>query len=358
MEFRSQAKPFTDFDANRYIGYPHSNGFADSGQSLVVGQLESSAVSLWKMDRASLSSVHLGTFPISEPPPNKVIWFDVAADANQMIASANQSILQWDLNRIGPPIEVYRAEAPWLLDQLLSITADARQMVVSIRHRDHGVSRGVLVNLSTGKAETIIEVPWFANHFHFCPADPNWIGFAHEGPTEKIPDRTCVWHAMHAPQGRCVFDQASDDPATHLCVGHERWTHHDVSALTIGYGVSPAGPRGLYEVFADGRPARLISGGDRDFHCDVSRDGRFAVIDTTGPHDAPGKGWENAQDVSDIFIVDMTTGRRQFLARSHLNLHPRHAHPVFTPDASMIFYNEAESGGDRNRIMQVPNPWK
>ena len=127
----------------------------------------------------------------------------------------------------------------------------------------------------------------------------------------------------------------------------------------VAYGVSPAGPRGLYEVFADDRPARLISPGERDYHCDVSRDGRWAVVDTTGPHDAPGCGWENALDICDILIVDMKTGRREFLARSRqYKFHPRHPHPVFSPDGSTIFYNEAESGGDHNRIMEVLNPWK
>jgi len=353
----THAKTFTEFAANRYLGYPHSNGFADDGASVVLGQIEETTVSLWKMHRASKEQTLLGRFPIDKKPPNKLIWFDVARDANRMIASVNQSILLFDLNKSALPLEVFQAPRDWVLDQLLSITADGQRMVISMRHGMQQLYRGLLVDLQSGQIRTIVERPWYANHFHFSPFDPDWIGYAHEGPTEKIPDRTWVWHAEKAPQGKCVFDQASDDPQLKLCVGHERWTHHDVSAVTIAYGVSPVGPRGLYEVFADDRPARLVSAGDRDFHCDITRDGRWAVLDTTGPHDAPGKGWDNAADVSDIFIVDMKTGRRQFLARSHLNLHPRHAHPVFSPDGATIYYNEAESGGERNRVMEVPNPW-
>src|SRR4051812_49907286 len=121
----TQPKPFTDFAANRYIGYPHTNGFADGGDSLVVGQIEESTVSLWKKARSSPDEIQLGRFPINKKPPNKLIWFDVALRANQMIASVNDSIWLFDLNVVDRPREIYRTPSPWVLDQLLSITADA-----------------------------------------------------------------------------------------------------------------------------------------------------------------------------------------------------------------------------------------
>lgn len=352
----TQAEALCDFASTRYLGYPHSNQFADAGASLIFGQIEAKTISLWKRHLVSGDEVRLGTFPVNAEPPAKVIWFDVAYDANRMIAAVDHAVLLFDLQTSTGPREVYHAPAPYVLDRLVSITADGRWMIV-VLHIEGMRHRALRIDLQTGEELVLADHPWFANHFHFSPADPAWVGYAHEGATETIPDRVWAWHAQQAPRGRCLFDQMSDQPPKRLCIGHERWAFHNVSAVAVAYGVSPAGPRGLYEVFPD-RPARLISAGQRDFHCDVSRDGRWAVVDTTGPHDAPGRGWENAGGISDILIVDMVTGRREFLARSHQHLHPRHCHPVFSPDGSSIFYNEAEPGGMGNRIMRVANPWK
>jgi hypothetical protein len=346
----------TDFGENRYLAYPHSNGFADGGASLVIGQIEEKTVSLWKRHLASGKETRLGVFPVPGEPPRKVIWFDIAGDVNRMIAAVGDALWLFDLTTLDTPKVIYRAPAPYSLNSLSSITADGRQALVGL-HLEGQSHKAVRVDLQAGGQRVVIEHPWFANHFHFSPADPNWIGYCHEGPTEGIPDRVWAFHPTHAPQGRCLFDQASAEPPKRLCVGHERWAFHAPSALAVAYGVSPAGPRGLYEVFVDGRPARLVSPGERDWHCDVSRDGRWAVVDTTGPHDAPGHGWQDARDISDILLVDMKTGTRQFLARSHQAMHPRHPHPVFSPDGATIFFNEAESGGARNRIVAVHNPW-
>ncbi len=92
----------------------------------------------------------------------------------------------------------------------------------------------------------------------------------------------------------------------------------------------------------------------------VTRDGRWAVVDTTGPWDRPGKSWENAEDISDIVLLDMKTGERHFLARSRQYMrHPRHPHPVFSPDGSTIFFNESSPDTTSNRVLRMPNPgWK
>ena len=195
---------------------------------------------------------------------------------------------------------------------------------------------------------------------HFCPHDDGWIGFCREGATETVFDRVWGWHALHAPEGCVLFDQRSEEPGNLLCVGHERWCFHDTSALVVAYGVSPGGPRGLYELYADNRPQRLVSQGDRDWHCSPSQDGRWAVVDTSGPHDAPGRGWENSAAngirVSDILIIDMASGERRCLAR-HVAWGGEHPHPIFCPDGAEIFYNERDLATDKNHIMRVSNPW-
>ena len=150
--------------------------------------------------------------------------------------------------------------------------------------------------------------------------------------------------------GQCIFDQQSNNPSQHLYIGHERWCFHEASAVTVAYGACPVGPRGLYKVYADpNRHAKLISESNRDWHCNVSRDGKLCVVDTTGPFDAPGKGWENAQGQNDIVLVDAQTGKRTKLASTQSQFHPWHPHPAFTPDSRWVVYNDFNGNGDQPR---------
>ena len=89
----------------------------------------------------------------------------------------------------------------------------------------------------------------------------------------------------------------------------------------------------------------------------MSRDGKFIAIDTSGPHDLPGRGWENANQTSDVLLLNVETGEERWLARTRLDKHPSHPHPTFSPDGKYILFNEAilQTGG--NRIKLVENPW-
>lgn len=164
-----------------------------------------------------------------------------------------------------------------------------------------------------------------------------------------------AWHAREAPRGRCVFDQKRRENGKFLYVGHERWCFHETAVLAVAYGFSEIGPCGLYLLYPDGRPPRLVSRSDHDLHCNISRDGRFPVVDTTGRHDAPGRGWESPDNkTSDIVLIERATGARRFLARSRLGqAHPSHPHPTFSPDGQTIFFNEADGTGTRNRVLMV-----
>jgi hypothetical protein len=213
------------------------------------------------------------------------------------------------------------------------------------------------VDTATGEASLIIEKSWWANHYHYCPHDEAWIGFCCEGETTTVPQRVWGYHAELAPAGKPLLDQHWETPGERMCVGHERWCFHDRSVVAVAYGQSAPGFGGIYEAFVDGRPSRQIGVSGRDWHVNVSRDGRWAVVDTTGPHDAPGRSWESAAQVSDVLVMDMTTGARQFVARSRQYRHPSHPHPIFSPDGQWIFYNEADEALSRNRVMRVRNPW-
>lgn len=285
----------------------------------------------------------------------KSLWVHVAEEANLAVTVVENSVWIYDLNQPGKSRKLFSAPVGYFLHGLPGITSKGDRVVVVAQQTGHSV--GWLIDVESGEGHPFIEQNWMADHFHFCPHDENWIGFSHEGACDTVPDRMWGWHPTLAPEGKCIFNQQSDDPQHPLCVGHERWCFHETFALVVAYGESVVGPRGLYEIFPDGRPARLVSQGDRDWHCNVSRDGRWAVVDTAGPHDMPGKGWEGVNGESDIVLVEMKSGARTFLAHSRSGKGQAHPHPVFSPDGRWIYFNKVNDAGTAYRVEKVENPF-
>jgi WD40 repeat protein len=345
------SKALTDFSQNRYMTYPHCNGFCGGGRFLVLGQIENEATSLWVVDIVSREERFICRF-LQSQSPSVPMWFDVAYAAARLVTVADNAVWVYDLEGKDDPLCIYKAAGDDILGGMPSISSDGRRVLAGGRDADSYF--GVIIHVESREVVKPIRHSWWANHIHFCPHDENWIGYCHEGKAEDVSDRVWAWHADEAPEGKCIFNQESQTPGVHLCVGHERWCFHDNAVLVPAYAISAAGPYGLYQIFPDARPPRFVSEGNRDWHCDISRDGKWAVVDTSGPHDLPGKSWENSGGISDVLLINVATGVRRFLARSRMtNPHPSHPHPVFSPDGCRVFYNEANEQGTQNRIMEV-----
>ncbi len=346
------ARLFTTFEDNFALTYPHNNSFTASGDALILGRIMDDEVGLWKCSiegkRAELCRFK------REPQPEKLLWSDTAREADVTVTVADNRIWLLDPGQPGSEPRLLAAPADYI-HPLVSLNANGTEIVGAMK-RAHGYAAFKL-EVATGEMRILFEKPWWINHVHFSPFDPAWIGFCHEGRCFDVMDRIWGWHAREAPQGRCIFDQRIMHPDQTTYAGHERWSFQDRSVLTVTYGEGPGRPRGIFEAFTDGRSQRLISEGDRDFHLDESRDGRWIVVDTTGPHDAPGTGWENAGLISDILAIDRSTGERRFIARSRMARHPSHAHPVLSPDGRQIYFNEASEDGSRNRVWCADNPF-
>lgn len=350
-EMTRNIRPLGDFAQGRYLTYPHANGFADGGRNLVLGQYGGETFSLWHYNLKTGREAKIGEWPRSSCG-TEMLWFDVATLANVLVTIVDNAVWKIDLNDTSPEPQVIYRETTGTLQALPSTTADGAKVLVG---RKEGEWYQVLEidAIAASLPRILFQSHWFANHFHFCPHDEAWIGFSHEGPTDQIADRAWGWHPHAASKGKCLFDNA----LAGLFVGHERWSFHAVSLVAVAYGASPQGPRGIYEISPQSSSPRLVSEGDRDWHVNVSQDGRWAVVDTTGPHDAPGRGWDGAGLVSDIQVLDMQSGRREFIARSRFakdfHLHP---HPVFSPDGATIYFNEASEDGRTCRVMAADNP--
>lgn len=249
---------------------------------------------------------------------------------------------------------VYQAPEGAKLDGLFSLRGDGSTLL--LRESKEGINTALEVDLKTGAVRQLFSKNWHANHFHYVPYDENWVAFSHEGWTEDIFDRCWVWHAEHAPEGRVAFDQASDVPGMKLCVGHERWCFHDISGYVIAYAHSPAPRRGLWEIFADGRPAQLRWESDVLWHCTMDLSGRFVACDTSGPFQMGRHSQEDyernlarfrchdkAKEPFDLEVVVLDLQKQEALhlgqARSHI--HPYHPHPHISLDGRWVAWNDA-----------------
>jgi hypothetical protein len=336
----------TEYAQDCYLTYPTANGFC--GESLVAAQRHSDSFSLVEISLATGGMRTLANLPRIGAD---LLYFDAAG--SRIVAGASGAVWLIEGDRAAEPLISGLQNTP-----IPSLSRDGQRIVLTLRDSDD-LFHLEEYRVETGKSQRLTSASWWMNHAHFSPHDESWIGYCHEGPCEEVMDRVWGFHIQHAPQGKCLFDQCSFDGP--LYVGHERWSFHDCSVFAVAYGVSPGEPRGIYEIFADGRSARLVSQGDRDWHVDVSRCGRWAVVDTTGYHDTRGQRLDlkEAGGVSDIVLIDCVTGYREHLTRTTNSTHPSHPHPVFSPDGRWIYFNECDETGRRNRIRRLRNPqWK
>lgn len=348
-----QTRPLSDFSQRLYLTYPHANGFA--GPGLVLGQREAEECRLWLHDLETGENRLLKAWP-RNLCRGDMLWFDVSAESNFLIAVADNAVWRIGLDVHKPEAAlVYRepTTSGHVLIPLPSLSRNGHRVMVGRRLTNHACEV-LSIDTESGKCVRLASLPGDSNHFHLCPGDESWLGYCREGPAESVGVRVWGWHATMAPLGRPLLDNG----ALGLHMGHERWAFHGASVFAVAYGSSPRGPRGVYEMFPDGRPPCLVSEGDRDWHVGASQDGRWLVVDTTGPHDASGRGWDGAGAVSDILAIEAATGRRRFAARSRrISGFHCHPHPVFSPDGRTIFFNEAAPDDNGHRVIVVSNPW-
>jgi len=330
------------------ITYPHTNAFACGSRVLVYARAHRGIRRLFARDLESGETTRLPDVPAD------TMWHDVASHAPRVAAIDGAAVWILDLENPGPWKCVYRPGPAAHLDGLCSLSHDGSRLLC-MEDRD-GIYRGLEIDVATGGRRELFSQNWYADHIHYCPHDQEWIGFSHAGPTEQTPDRCWVWHPEEAPRGRVAFDQASEEPGKWLYVGHERWGAHDISGYVIAYAVSPAGRRGLYEIFGDGRPARLLWENDVLWHCNMDPSGRFAIVDTTGPFREEKLSEEEfraaterhvqtdrdrGQNASDVVLIDLQTRRTLLVATVQRAAHPYHPHPAISPDRKWIIWNDA-----------------
>ncbi|RRJ95038.1 alpha/beta hydrolase [Opitutaceae bacterium TAV4] len=337
-----------------YFAYPHANGFLADGHTLVVARVNGKRTDYLAFNPVTTESTLTGSLA------NARMYYSVS-ETGLLATNVNNCVVVMDLAKGEASARViFEAPLPWR-PSMPDISPDGRTVVMDFHDytlpQRHQIRLFEVDSYNKEGGRVLLEKPWLLNHVHRSPAVPEWILFSHEG--QRVSDRMWAWHKTDASRGRPIFDQKAPDGLS-LHVGHELAMHHKPAALAVAFGHSPGSPRGLYEVgftptATNPVPyARPLSPGARDWHCNISRDGRWAVVDTMGPDSdqAAPSDWVSKESESDIIAVNLRTGARQFLHRgTFLRAHPWHPHPHISPDGRWVIYNDART--QRVRALEI-----
>lgn len=342
---------------NCYFAYPHNNSFVPDNGLPVIAQIKGNAITLcqWNFKNGDMR-------PLIKTGIGNMYW-DIALDAGKLflidhrehvisVSTTSAAVMpdRWPLAATA---------AGTKMEGLVSVNRTATKLLCGIEHFEPGTTsvdagQMVEIDLATRAYSPLCALNFSADHQQYCPFDENWIGFAHEGDIRHTLDRVWGLNRALSSEPAVLWNEIAADGHS-LLAGHERWAFHAAGALVVAYHGSSGHPQGLYFIDAATRTAKLISASSYDWHCNISRDGVWAVVDT-----APPSGRTREADgriISDIVLVHIPTGQRQWIARSHASPagHPWHPHPHFSPDGRYVLYNDfaADGTGTPGRVIMV-----
>jgi oligogalacturonide lyase len=214
------------------------------------------------------------------------------------------------------------------------------------------------LDLRTGQLRHVLDTPFQVGHVQTNPFVSGEIIFCHETGGDA-PQR--IWTVNADGTGfRPLFEEGPLDWVTHEVVV----TPDEIMFNLIGHQarlrVRPTGiavlnlrtnaVQVLGQIDERGGAADLAlpaenAAGDDSYggfwHCNGSRDGRFAVGDTF-----TGK----------VYLIDRRDGRRVLLTVDH-KMRPDHAHPTFSDDGTRVLIQSGKfTDGQRLQVVVVPVP--
>jgi len=356
---RAQLSPTVDRDArlsplvrrivrspeNTYFTYPHSNGFMPDGRAVLASPTQATK-GVPGLAFIAFDPKTGDVQPLCHVRDTRMYWS--ISDNGIMLLSQREGAAVVDLNHRNPSPRRILDERNWTVHGDNDISGDGKWALLTLsRHIVPKAYRTIMVETATGRIITIMAPGWSMDHAHFSPFDQSWISLC-ANRTNRDPERMWVWHAESAPRGRQVFKQTTL-AGTFFHVGHERAMFHKPAILTIAYGTSSATPRGLYAVGFDGT-VKLISESNRDLHCNISRDGTWAVVSLQGRYAQkelrPTPDWLNSEGkfgFTDVVAINMASGRRAFLheGTNAATGQPYEVQPSISPDGKWVLLKDA-----------------
>lgn len=352
---RSIVKSIFSLPAGSYFTYPHSNGFIDAETCLYAREVHDNKIEYNSFNLITKKSFFIGLYS------GLRMYYSVSQDG--VIAAPGISGLYLINYKTSKKSELIHWDG-WKVLGGCDISADGTKVLVNRYdlkkyQLENKYSSSVdIVDCSNGNVSNVFRADFPLDHAHFSPYDPSWVFFC-DGSVHSR-QRMWVWHADNAPNARNIFKQTNVD-GTWFEIGHERASFHKLSLMTVAYSSSSATPRGLYEIGFNG-DGRCVSEGNSDSHCNVSRDGRWAVVSTLSAVrsdsnfvdvcERSASDWIRS-DVgyvtSDILVVNVKSGIRQHIFRGSnavsktASIQPYEAQPSISPDGRWILVKDAKT---------------
>ncbi|MGO4682107.1 hypothetical protein [Hyphomicrobium sp. 2TAF46] len=327
---------------NTYFTYPHSNGFLPDGRAVLASTPKTGpGLDFIAFDPRTGGVEHLAYVRDTR------MYYSIAENG-LMLVSQKEGAAVVDLGVKNPQPRTILHEPNWTTSADNDISPDGKwALLTRSRYLAPQNYRCDMVEIATGRIKNVAAPGWPMDHAHFSPYDPSWIAYC-ANRNGRDPQRMWVWNEERAPRGRNIFRQQQLS-GKFFHIGHERAMFHKPAMLVVAYGTSSAMPRGLYEVEFNGN-VRLISESNGDLHCNISRDGRWAVVSLQGKYDLmdtrPTPDWLNSEGkygFTDVAIVSMRTGARFFLYRGTNSAkgQPYEAQPTISPDGLWVLLKDA-----------------
>ena len=186
-----------------------------------------------------------------------------------------------------------------------------------------------------------------ANHFQFMD-DSDWILFAHEGPTETIPDRINRINWRTGERQLLHRHETGPDGTLLECIGHEMTRGETVCAVRYPVSVLPGA---LVTMRPDGGEYTILDCDDY-WHCSCNAGGTVFAMDTLW--------WGNARRKTpyemDIIRIDSKAGTKEIVKTIHSDPKEQYRHPhpqLNTAGDKLLFIESGDDGATGSITLRI-----
>ncbi|EHD21692.1 MULTISPECIES: oligogalacturonate lyase [Brenneria] len=216
--------------------------------------------------------------------------------------------------------------------------------------------RLIRIDLSSGKAATILQENRWLGHPIYRPGDDNTVAFCHEGPHDLVDAR--MWFINEdGGNMRKVKEHAPGESCT-----HEFWVPDGSALIYVSYHKGNS-HRYICSVDPVTLENRRLTAMPPCSHLMSNFDGSLLVGDgSDAPVDVQDDGGYKIENDPFLYVFNMRTGQRHRVAQHNTSWkvlqgdrQVTHPHPSFTPDDKQILFTSDADGKPALYLARVPD---
>lgn len=230
--------------------------------------------------------------------------------------------------------------------EYLSITSDGKYMGVGLTDQNENPTKMQAIERETGMVlyefEAGFEKPfYFANHVMICPTNPKLMYYAHEGITSYISNRMWLYDADTKKKWNMAKQRLDEDGNLGDCFGHEMWAQDGKGMYFVKYPRSSMGQKGIMYVDVETGHMEMIASAYNYWHVSVLENGKYLAADSFEPD-------KDGRLKAGVIVIDREDHTETFIDLVNRENHPAHPHPMLSPKADKIIYNDMD---ENNRVI-------